>query len=167
MDHIDQWIRLYASPNPEVQQRALRNLVHHTDPRLTSLLLDAVERYGKGGFGGDLVKAITRSGDPGFVEPIIQLTAHPDAYFRALACEILGGLNDSRALDALITCLDDSAMWVRRQAAFALARLQDRRAGPALQQRYRAHPNDDVNVLGGLKAALRTLGVQPDEAYPE
>src|SRR5688572_13099635 len=128
IDKIDAWQKLYKSPNPEVQKRALQSIVKLTDERLTPILLDAFSRYSNQGFGAGIVKALSRIRDPLSVEPLISYLQHPDPNIRQLACEVLGKIEDKRATIPLTHCLDDPDMRVRWQAAFALAFIGDQRA---------------------------------------
>ena len=144
-----------------VRLRALAALAQVTDPRVTSILLDAFEHY-QDNRGVDLVKAMQRSQDPALVESLLRLSTHSDAAIRRGACEVLGTLGDHRSTPFLVERLADSDMWVRRAAGHALARLRDPRAADALQRRYEDYPDDDVNVRMALCVALRDLGLAPD-----
>jgi hypothetical protein len=158
-DHVDQWLRFFANPNPAVQKRALPALLDSDDPRVISTLVDAFGEYG--GYRG-LLEAVTRRRDPAIVEPMLGYLNHPDHFIRAAACEVLGVLGDKRATLPLTARLEDSHMVVRRGAAFALANLRDARAADALLRRWYEHPDENINVKMGLAAALKALGIAYD-----
>jgi hypothetical protein len=57
IDRVELWQSFQESSNPEVQKRALQNIVKLTDARLTPILLDAISRFSGQGFGADIVRA--------------------------------------------------------------------------------------------------------------
>jgi hypothetical protein len=70
------------------------------------------------------------------------------------AAEMLGRLEDSRAVDELIGALWDDDARVRLKAAWALGRIGDARAHAPLQRLYRME-NEDVRDV--IKEALENI----------
>lgn len=101
-----------------------------------------------------------RAGD-GEPAPIIAaLVLAPDPRTRQLLCDVLGFRKELAALEPLLACLADAAPEVRSAAADALAKLADRRAGPALLARATL-PETDPGTLQMLVAALGAVGHAP------
>lgn len=82
---------------------------------------------------------------------------------RQILCDILGVRHAQAAVPILITCLGDSASGVRSAAADALAKIGDRRAGPALLERFTTLESE-LPVRQMLAVALGA--VQCQEATP-
>jgi HEAT repeat protein len=160
-NHFEEWQNFYNSSNPEVQRRALRQIVKFTDSRFTTILLDALGKYCNQGFGADIVKALVRNNDSLAVEPLIAYLQNPDRWIRQMACEALGKLKDKRATVPLVICLDDPDQLMRWQAALALGSIKDPRALPAFLRRYTQYPEDDINVTFALESALRQFDALP------
>jgi len=72
---------------------------------------------------------------------------------RQFACDLLGELRDSSAVDSLIIATFDSDGRVKKRALSALHRLGDRRAAPRLRQVVRGDA-----TAGALKRAMVGLG---------
>ena len=58
-------------------------------------------------------------------EKLIQYLKNDDFIIRALTARALGDLNDQRALEPLISCLNDRQSEVRAGASYALGRFGD------------------------------------------
>jgi HEAT repeats len=161
-DHVDKWLRFFASPDPAVQERSLRALLDIDDARIIPALLDAFARYpGRRG----LCEALTRHRDPALVEPMLAYVSHPDHFVRESACEVLGTLHDTRATLPLLDRLGDSHPMVRRAAAFALADIGDARAAGTLLRHWQERTDEDSNVEMGLRAALNALGIHYEKRW--
>jgi HEAT repeat protein len=90
-------------------------------------------------------------------EPLLaQLGKHEDTSARAWAAEILGELQDPKAVPALRTCLGDLQDQVRARAAAALGKIGDRRAVPDLIHLMLADPVPYVRIQS--VRALGTIG---------
>jgi hypothetical protein len=72
---------------------------------------------------------------------------------RQILCDVLGLRREPSAIDALIDALTSSSPKVRSAAADALAKIADRRAGPALLARLQL-PDPDPGVRRMLAASL-------------
>ena len=159
-NHFEEWQNFYNSSNPEVQRRALRQIVTLTDKRFTPILLDALGKFAYD-FGSYIVKALVRNNDSSSVESLIAYLQNPDRMVRWMACEALGALKDKRATIPLMSYLDDPDNLMRWQGALALGSIKDPRALPALLRRYTQHPENDINVTFALESALRQLDALP------
>jgi hypothetical protein len=151
MDRVDQWIRFYNSPNPEVKWRALKSLLRFQDPRILPLLLDALKYPWGEGFGGDVdtSKYLQRWGDETIVEPMIEFAEDSDPGLRELACDVLGDLEDRRATPVLIRRLDAPHSIVGERAAWALAWLRDPLSRIAIERKLA-----EEGITWAMKLAL-------------
>jgi len=82
---------------------------------------------------------------------------------RQILCDIVGVRHAQAAVPILITCLGDSAVGVRSAAADALAKIGDKRAGPALLERFTTLESE-LPVCRMLAVALGA--VYYDDAIP-
>jgi HEAT repeat protein len=89
--------------------------------------------------------------------------ARPPALKTGFAQRVLGFRHEPSAVDALIDALSSSSRKVRSSAADALAKIADRRAGPALLARLEL-PDPDPGVRRMLAAAVGAVGHR--EAIP-
>jgi HEAT repeat protein len=96
--------------------------------------------------------------------PIIEaLRAATTDHAKQVLCDVLGFRHETAAIDALIGCVADPSARVRSSAADALAKIGDRRAGPALLARLELpEPEDGVRRM--VVAALGA--VRYSEAIP-
>lgn len=111
-----------------------------------------------GNLATDPVRAVRRLReveDGAQVIAALRASATDDA--RQLLCDVLGFRGEGGAVDALVDCLGDPSAEVRSSAADALAKIADRRAGPALLARVLA-PEPDPGVYRMLVVALGAVG---------
>jgi HEAT repeat protein len=162
MPDLNHWLKLYESRKPAIKARAARGLLGRSSETPLTILLNILDTKWGEGLGADVEKALLERRDPELVPEMISRLKSPDPFIREVACVVLGKSGDRRATPHLLRMLDDPRMWLRRQAAFALAFLEDPAAIPELKRQYVRRQNDDINVKFGLETALKSLGVEYD-----
>ncbi|HUF88874.1 MAG TPA: HEAT repeat domain-containing protein [Gemmatimonadota bacterium] len=101
--------------------------------------------------------------DPRTVTALLTAMGDPDADVRETAAHALGGLDDPRAVDALVRALaNDADAGVRKMAAWALGEIESPRAVPALSQAVRNDASPDVRSM----AAWALGEIESEEAVP-
>ena len=91
------------------------------------------------------------------VNPLITyLLTDADWYMREVAAKALGRIGDKRAVEPLITALEDPSMDVRETATWALGKLADPQAIPRLTSLL--GDLDDVLVADNAEWALEQIG---------
>lgn len=161
MPEIEDWIRMYSSKNRRIRLRAAEGLLRRADEVSLDLLIDILLSHFNEGLGVHIEKALLKCRDAQLVPSMIALLRSQHRDIRAVACDVLGHAGDKTATQHLLQMLDDSDMWVRREAGFALAFLKDRSCLQQLQQKYEDHRKDDTNVVMALQCALDNIGKVP------
>ncbi len=93
------------------------------------------------------IYALGQLGDPGAIEPLVKLLKNKDA--RLLAVEALGNYRDQRAVDALISALDDDQT-IRWMAVHMLGRVGDARVLERLTGLSRSDPDSMVRAAAKM-----------------
>ena len=163
MPTLEHWLKLYRSRNPAVKFRAARGLLKRSDEVPLSILLSILDDAALNGLGSETEKALEQRRDAELVPEMISRLGSPDAWIREVACVVLGKSGDRQATSHVLRMLDDPRLWIRRQAAFALAFLEDPASIPELKRQYRR--NDDINVRFGIETALRSLRVDDNQLF--
>jgi HEAT repeat protein len=95
------------------------------------------------------VDALSRTGDPQVVKPLLDCLRHQDDIVRSGAATALGQLGDARAVDPLLAVLQDQNQQVALAACGALSKLGDRRAVEPV-----------IALLASASADLRTTAAE-------
>jgi HEAT repeat protein len=133
-----------ADDDPRVRRYLALALGRLGSPRAVPALLQAAQGSGKTPPDSETqiyaVWALGAIGDPGALPGMLDLARAEDAGVRKAVVHALGSFPDPRSADALAGALADPVEDVRWNAALALARRRDVRAGPVLLQMMdRAH----------------------------
>jgi HEAT repeat protein len=160
MDTLEHWLKLYRSRNLAIKLRAAYGLLNRGGEAPLPILLNILDTLSDEGLGAETEKALKQRRDPELVPEMISRLKSPDEFIREVACVVLGRAGDRRATTHLLGMLDDPHVWVRRQAAFALALLSDPASVSELKRQYMLRQNDDVNVRFGIETALCSLRVE-------
>jgi HEAT repeat protein len=154
-------------PDPQVQRSAARLLAGLDDPRAVPVLQEWLQE-------GDLfrvwlVAVLARLGDAQAVELLQQFrwAEHPPIEQGWLAKE-LGKWHDPRAVALLRPLLQDSGLWVRIDAAQALAQRNDPQVADALIQAVQTAPAASAEDAARLQQwALEALARWQDSRLEE
>jgi HEAT repeat protein len=103
-------------------------------------------------------RKLSRSGDPGAIEPLAHALSDPEADVRKAAAEALGEFKDERSVDALVRALSDGSPEVRETVAGSLKKIGDPRCIDALVHSLR---DSHVSVRWRVAQTLKSLGWQP------
>jgi HEAT repeat protein len=98
------------------------------------------------------IEALSRTGDPQAVKPLLDCLQHKEDIVRSCAAGALGQIGDARAVEPLLLALKEQNKQIVLAACGSLARLSDHRAVEPVVELL-AHASADVRV-----AALETLG---------
>jgi HEAT repeat protein len=157
---VDVLLQNLAGNDVEVRQYAAIHLGKHRDPRIGPALI-TVLRDPSGLVQAHAALALGELKDRAAVEPLLTLVHEtPDTSPRFAFIEALGKIGDSRAYDALISCLQSDHFVTRMQAADALRRLGDPRAAeairPLLNDPQPAVRKSAQQAVGELEASANT-----------
>ncbi len=118
------------------------------DKRAMSFMVDALKDADK---KSEILYAMQSMGTFA-VEPLIEVLKKGDNnYNRASAAELLGGIGDSRAVEPLISALEDPDKSVRSEVAKALANIGDSRAITSLHDLYKRTQGNALQALEILR----------------
>ena len=158
---LKKWLTLYRSADLDIKIRAASALIGRTDTPLNTLL-DILDKLSRHGLGAATERALLKCQDLELLNAMIARLDSPDQFIREVACNVLGQSSNSAATPHLLRMIDDPHTMVRRAAGLALASLKDSSAIPELMRQFAARQNDDTNVVGALRKALKALGVTID-----
>ncbi len=157
MPDLQNWIKLYRSPNHEVRVRAARRLLQRGDETPLAVLLDILDRLHHEGLGAETERAIAKRRDPELFAAMIERAESPSEFVRETACRWLGRLRDRRATPYLSKSIDDPRQLVRLAALYALADLKDPTALPRLAQTVSRWREQDENERRAVQTALKSI----------
>jgi HEAT repeat protein len=158
---LENWLKLYDSPNREVRIRAAGHLLNGYAAEMpVDVLLEILDTLSHEGLGADAQKVLLARQGSSVFDAMVARLQFPDRFIRETACTVLGRSGNTAATPYLLSALSDPVMMVRRAAGFGLAFLRDPNSVPELLRHYAAARHDDINVRFALEAALKELGVE-------
>jgi HEAT repeat protein len=157
-----------ADPNDRIRTSAAQSLALIGDSEEVDALVDALEHDEASDVRKSSAHALGLIGDSRAVSAVSRTLVddREEPEVRGMAAEALGDLGDRSAVKPLVSALSDPAVEVRFWSAFALGRLGDPAASPALR---RLAESDDGELPGRgsireeAEAAVATIAQRSSE----
>src|SRR5262249_40716403 len=128
MNYLDHWLRLWHSNNTTVRKRALKHLLEYDYSLIgaevwnafNAMFIGELYEYDQDLLDRELrrriIDQLARSGDVNLVLLLLPQLSNENPLVRAVACKILGGLNDWEATMPVAELLTDPVPYVRYEA---------------------------------------------------